>query len=93
MVKLFVYLFENWDTVVIVILVVVAVIVISGIAIGSSEYSKSSSSSDKRHRHYCDTCMHGKWNRGRCYCEIYNNTMRVDEISKNAGCQKWVSRR
>lgn len=47
----------------------------------------------KQHRHYCDTCKHGIWNRGRCFCEVYNNHMNSSEISRNAGCKRWVSRR
>lgn len=47
----------------------------------------------KRHRHYCDTCKHGLWSQGRCYCEVYRNRMYASEVRQKAGCTKWVSRR
>lgn len=44
-----------------------------------------------KHRHYCDTCKHGIWQRGRCYCEIENK--QIFNIKGRAGCRSWVSRR
>ena len=48
-------------------------------------------SSNTKHHHYCDTCKHGIWSRGRCYCNIRKQS--IQDIKSNAGCKTWVSRR
>ena len=48
-------------------------------------------SGNRGHRHYCDTCRHGIWNRGKCYCDVRKQS--IHDIKSNAGCSSWVSRR
>lgn len=50
-----------------------------------------SAATKKTHRHYCDTCKHGIWNRGQCYCETKRQM--ISNIQSHAGCRSWVSRR
>jgi len=46
---------------------------------------------NKRHCHYCDTCRHGIWSRGKCFCNVRKQN--IHDIKSNAGCSSWVSRR
>ena len=44
-----------------------------------------------KHHHYCDTCIHGIWKSGGCYCEVKDK--QISNIKGHAGCRSWFSRR